>query len=150
MQLHLKDFLLNEEKEYFGQKVATVMNAVDELSGDAKNMGSRHLNRLIVTIVNQIRQILHNEWSARQREHLEALQKIAVSLMKGIDEKGDLEQLLQASLQEIHAIMEKLGVPANEMGSDLVNSPGAEAGPPPGGDQPPKGPPPEQPPPQGK
>lgn len=125
-QLHLKDFLLNEEKEYFGQKVATVLNAVQELGGEAPQMGARHLTRLVLTVVNQIRQIIHNEWSMRQREYLEKLQKIGVALMKAVDEKGDLAQVLQASGDELQQVMQDLGVPMNQMGADLVNSPGSQ------------------------
>lgn len=124
-ELHLKSFLLNEEKEYFGQKVSVVMNAIGDLAEEAPNMGARHLTRLVLTVVNQIRQILHNEWSVRQRPYLERLQKVGVALMKAIDEKGDLVQVLQACQQELQGAMTDLGVPANQIGSDLVDNEGS-------------------------
>lgn len=123
-QLGLKNFLLNEENEYFGHRVGAVLNAVQDLSGESPQMGTRHLTRLVLTVVNQIRQILRNEWSMRQREHMERLQKVGVALMKAIDEKGDLGQTLKASGDELQQVMQDLGVPMNQLGSDLVNTPG--------------------------
>lgn len=124
-ELDWKAFLLNESKEYFSQKISSIQNGIQDISEDSANMGSRHLTRLVLTIVNQIRQVLHNEWSAQERPYLEKLQRVGVALMKAIDEKGDLPGTLKASAGEIQKILDDLGVPQNNIGSEPMNTPGS-------------------------
>lgn len=124
-ELDWKAFLLNESKEYFSQKISSIQNGIQDISEDSANMGSRHLTRLVLTIVNQIRQVLHNEWSAQERPYLEKLQRVGVALMKAIDEKGDLPGTLKASAGEIQKILDDLGVPQNNIGSEPANTPGS-------------------------
>ena len=116
--ISFKDFLLTEEKGYFGARVGDVLNAVQDLNNDADAMGNRHLSRLVVGIVNQIRQILHSNWSISQRPMLLRLQKIGVALMKSIDEKGDVKEVLDSVSGELASIMQKLGVPTNNLGEE--------------------------------
>jgi hypothetical protein len=84
-----KTYLLNEEKSHLGQRVGNVLTAVQELQNDIGGMGIRQTSRSCQEIVNQLRKILHGSWTAKQTPHLKDVQKIAVALMKTIDEKGD-------------------------------------------------------------
>jgi hypothetical protein len=119
MDIHFKNFLLNEESQYFGAKIGDVLNAVQELASDSQNMGSRHLTRLVEQVVNQIRQILRSRWSAQQRPYLEQIQKAGVALMKAIDEQGDLPATLNSVVYELQVVSKKLGTPLNQVGADL-------------------------------
>lgn len=122
-----KNFLLNEEKSYLGHRVGDVLTAAQELQQDMENLGSRHLNRLAERVVNQIRKILHSQWSSKSQKHLQSLQRIAVAIMKTIDEKGDLKEILPTAVQELQNLSGQLGVKVNnlegpeEMGGEEVS-----------------------------
>ncbi len=113
--MSFKRFLINEEKNYLGNRVGDVLTAAQELQQDMENMGSRHLNRLADNVVNQIRKILHSQWSSKSEKHLQKLQRIAVAIKKTIEDKGDLKQILPAAVQELENISGQLGVKVNNL-----------------------------------
>lgn len=113
--MSFKIFILNEESRYLGNKVGDVLTAAQEIEQDIENLGSRHLNRLADNIVNQIRKILHSNWSNKSEKHLQKLQRVAVAIKKTIEEKGDLKQILPAAVQELQNISGKLGVKVNNL-----------------------------------
>ena len=96
MSLTFKDFLLNEQQAYLAQKVGNILSAVQDLKNDAKTMGSKNLNAFSNEIVVHIRNILHSSWPKEQEKHLKSLQKMAVSIMKCMDEKGDLSSVISS------------------------------------------------------
>jgi hypothetical protein len=120
--MRFKSFLLCEENEYFGSKIGDILNALQELSQGAQNMGSRHLTRLIQAICNEIRGVLRSRWSMRQRPYLEQLQRVGVALMKAIEEQGDMPGTLASAQHELETMSGKLGVPLNQMGSGLAET----------------------------
>jgi hypothetical protein len=77
-------------------------------------MGSRQIIRLCDDIVNQIRKILHNQWSPSQRKHLIPLQKIAVAIKKTIEDKGNLRELIPSAIEELELVSSKLGTKNKE------------------------------------
>jgi hypothetical protein len=128
--MKFRDFLINEaqirlddDKAFFGQKVGNILTAVHELKEDGKAIGMRKMTKLTLNIVNQIRIILHGQWGMMEQPFLKRLQKAGVALMKCIDEKGDLNEVISAVADELSAIMEDLGVPVNDFGNDLEDSP---------------------------
>lgn len=68
--MRFKQFLLNENKAYLGQKVGDILTAVKEINDDSKTMGSRDLVRFSERVVNQIRRILHSNWSKEEKKFL--------------------------------------------------------------------------------
>lgn len=110
-----KTFLLNEEKNYLGRKVAGVLTPMQELQDDMQNMGARHLVRTAEKLVNDIRKILHSHWEQQQQKHLKELQKIAVAIQKTIDEKGDLREIIPSATQSLQILSGKLGVKINNL-----------------------------------
>lgn len=118
-----KSYILNEEQSHLGHKVGDVLTAAQDLQGDMENMGQRHLIRLAEQIVNQIRKILHSQWSLKNHAHLKELQKVAVAIQKTIDDKGDLKELLPAAVQTLQDLSGKLGVKVNDL-----EAPEAEGG----------------------
>jgi hypothetical protein len=80
-------------------------------------MGTRDLVRFSEKIVNQIRRILHSQWPREEKKHLIALQKIAVAIMKAIDERDDLAGVISSAAAELEKLSGKLGVPVHKMAS---------------------------------
>ena len=116
--MRFKQFILNETNAYFGQKVGDILTASQELSDDSKNMGTRDLIRFSERIVNQIRRILHSNWPKEEKKHLLTLQKVAVALMKSIEDKDDLPGTIAGSVSMLEKLVGKLGVPINKLGTD--------------------------------
>lgn len=112
--MNFKDFLLNENKAYLGQKVGDILTSLKEINADSKTMGSRDLVRFSERIVNQIRRILHSNWSKEEKQYLLKLQKVAVAIMKAIDEKNDLAGIIASSTSAVEKLVGDLGVPINK------------------------------------
>lgn len=120
---YFKQFLLNESKAFFGQRVGDILSAVQDLETDMDDMGTRQVVKLSQNIVNQIRRILHSSWPDERSKDLKDLQKIAVALMKTIDEKGDVRSVLSSVGRELEKISGKLGVKINNMGPEEEGNP---------------------------
>lgn len=110
-----KNFIINEQKNYLTEKIGDILSATQELDDDAKNMGSRDLSRFTEKIVNQIRRVLHSNWSKENKKYLINLQKVGVSLMKSIKEKGELEKNIAGARVSLEKIISDLGLPVNKI-----------------------------------
>lgn len=113
--MEFKDFLINEEKSYLSHRIGDVLTALHDLDGDLDNLGSRQLNRMAEAIVNQIRRILHSQWSDKQIKTLKNLQKIGVGIMRAIDEKGDIKAVIKSATQELEGLSGKMGEPVSDV-----------------------------------
>lgn len=113
--LTFKHYLLNEEKAYLGHRIGDVLTVVHDLEGDIPGLGTRQISRIGEEIVNQIRKILHGQWSPREAKNLKDLQKIGVALMKAIDEKGDLKEIVPAIASQLEEITGKMGMKNNDI-----------------------------------
>jgi hypothetical protein len=111
---NFKTYLLNEDRAFLGQKVNKILTAAHDIEADMEHMGSRQIIRLCDDIVNQIRKILHNQWSPSQRKHLIPLQKIAVAIKKTIEDKGNLRELIPSAIEELELVSSKLGTKNKE------------------------------------
>ena len=116
-------FLLNEDKNHLGNRVNNILTSMQDLHDDMENLGTRHFNRLVDELVNEMRKVLHGEWSARNQKFLSDLQKVAVALKKTLEDKGDLKEIFPAALQSLQNLAGKLGVKVND-----VQAPEAEGG----------------------
>lgn len=120
MAIHIimkfRDFLLSENKAYFAQKASDILSSLQDLNSSADDMGARHLVSNAETIVNQIRRIIHTHWPQGEEANLAALQKCGVAIMKAIEEKDDLQEVLKACQQQIESMSG--GAPVNKMGSE--------------------------------
>lgn len=115
MKISFKDFLLNENKYYLGNRIGDILSSVQELQQNSEGMGARQLVANSSRIVDQIRGILHSTWSSREEKYLKDLQKIGVALAKAIDEKDDLEEILPAISSGLEKISSKLGTPVHSL-----------------------------------
>ena len=110
------DFLLNEDKAYFGTRIGDLLNAVQDLVDNGSSMGTRQLVKKSEGIVNQARRILHTHWPKKEEKSLEKLQDVAVAISRAIEEKDDLINVLtnvKGSLEELSA---DLGMPVQQSG----------------------------------
>jgi hypothetical protein len=145
--MRFKEFLLNENRAYLGQKIGDILNAVQDLQSDGANMGSRQITKFSEKVVAQIRRILHSNWPESEDKHLKKLQKVAVAMMKTIEDQGDIKELIPNVAQELQQLSSELGTPVNVLGApedaQLPEAPppgepapepqpGAEGQPPPG------------------
>lgn len=116
MKIQFKEFLLNENRVYLGQKIGDILSAVHDLQQDEPGMGERHYVRFAEKVVTAIRRVLHSPWPRTEQQYLKDLQKIGVALAKTIDEKGELKELMPNVKQELEQLSGKLGMPVNQMG----------------------------------
>lgn len=102
--MDFKQFVLNEDKAYLDQRISDVLSAVQDLNDSADNMGARHLVSNAEAIVNQIRRVVHTHWPEEDQPKLLTLQRCGVAIMRAIEEKDDLSEILKAcqgNLEEI-------------------------------------------------
>lgn len=121
MKNQFKMYLITEEKVYLGTKIGDILTAIQQLNGDAPNMGKRHLIRLVKNIVRQIRRVLHSSWTFEEENYLKVLQKVGVAMMKGLDDNEDLPTLIQSCMDEMQKLSDKLDEPVNNLASPAVD-----------------------------
>jgi hypothetical protein len=113
--MEFKNFLLNENRAYLGEKCGDILNALQDLVDNAKGIGTRQLVGNAEGIVNQIRRILHTHWSSKEEKNLKQLQKAGVAIMRAIEEKDDLVGILPNVIQELQNLLADLEQPVNKM-----------------------------------
>ena len=121
-----KDYILLENRVYLGSKMGDILTALQELRDDAKSMGSRSLVRYSEKIVNQIRRVLHTHWPKDELKFLKPLQKVGVAMMKAIEEREGLEEIVAGSAGELEKVISKMGVPINKIGANTSDDPDTE------------------------
>jgi hypothetical protein len=60
---------------------------------------------------------LHSNWSKEEKQYLLKLQKVAVAIMKAIDEKNDLPGIIASSTTTVEKLVADLGVPIHKFAS---------------------------------
>lgn len=115
-----RSFLLNEQRHYLGQRAGDILSALQNLQDDSGALGNRALIRACQSIVNQIRKILHGRWDEADVKYLKYLQKVGVAIMKAIDEKDDLKEVIASAASEMEGLLNKLEMPINSLGSEAM------------------------------
>lgn len=117
-KIHFKDFLLNESKYYLTEKIGNILSVIQDLLENIEGIGKRQLVVNCDNIVSQIRSILQDKWSEKEKTYLLDIQKIGVAIAKCVDDKGDISDILQAASSSFEEILNKLGVPLNSVGNE--------------------------------
>lgn len=120
--MRYREFLLNENQAYLGQKVGDILTSAHDLKDEGKNMGSRDLMKFSEKLVSEIKRVLHSSWPKECTKYLKSLQKVGVSIMKCIDEKGDLYQTIVSVCTELEKTSKALGVPINKFAAPDMTS----------------------------
>ena len=115
--LTFKSFVINESKVYLGHRIGDILNALQELVENGKAMGTRQLVKNSESVVNQIRRILHSDWQKEEEKYLKSLQKVAVAIMRAVEEKDDLESILSSASAELQKVQQDLGTPMQDLGA---------------------------------
>jgi HPt (histidine-containing phosphotransfer) domain-containing protein len=113
--MRFRQYLLTEETNYLAQKIGDILSATQSLAQDASNLGTRQLVKSSQRIVDQIRKILHDSWSDKEERTLKELQKVGVAISKAIDSNGDLEEILNTSVEVLQNATEELKSPINNL-----------------------------------
>jgi ATP-dependent protease HslVU (ClpYQ) ATPase subunit len=102
--MQFKEYLLQENTAFLEERISDVLSALQDLNDSSENMGVRHLVSNAEKIVRQIRRIIHTHWPEREEPRLKVLQKCGVSIMKAIEEKDDLQDVLKSCQENIEEI----------------------------------------------
>jgi hypothetical protein len=121
--MRFKEFLLNEGKVYLGSKIGEILSAVQSLEEDEAGMGAREYVRFCEKVVVAIRRILHSDWTQKEYKYLKSLQKVGVAIMRAIEKKDDLKEVMKTSRQELEKISAELGLPVNQIGGQEAELP---------------------------
>ena len=112
--MEFKKFILNENKAYLGEKIGDILSALHNLKEMSPNLGILKISKMANTIVNQIRRILHSDWTGDKKSLLN-LQSIGTSIAKSIDKKQDLLETIESATQEMEELSADLGIPVNSV-----------------------------------
>lgn len=115
MDIGFKDFLLNENKAYLSQRAGNILTALQDIDQNSQGMGTKQLVKSAEGVANQIRRILHTHWSKGQEHNLKKLQKVAVALLRSVEEKSDLEPTIKSSIQELEGMLGNMDAPVNQL-----------------------------------
>lgn len=119
--MKFRQFILNEDDAYLGQRIGDILNAMHDLQQHSQAMGTRLLMANTEAIVKQIRRVLHTHWPKEDLKYLVTLQNVGVSMMKAIDgknkEKEDLNSILAGSTAVIEKLSNDIGTPQNNLAS---------------------------------
>lgn len=115
LRINFRDFLLNENKYYLGQRVGDVLTALQDLQQNGEGMGRRQMTANAQRIVDQIRSILHTNWSKKEERFLKDIQKAGVAIARAIEEKDNLEEVLPSVTGELEQVVTRMGVPVNSL-----------------------------------
>jgi hypothetical protein len=115
--MNFKDFLINENKEYLGQKVGDILSALQDLEENIDSLGLRYIASQAQSIVSQIRRVLHSDWDVSNRKFLQVIQKVGVAINRSVEGEGDVREVIPSAARELESLMQKMGVPLNKLAS---------------------------------
>lgn len=112
---NFKEFILNENKQFFASQCGDILNAIQNLEEEAEHIGTRNLVRFSSNIANNIRNLIHSHWIDDLEDHLKSLQKVGVAILKGIEETSDLLETIKSAKAILEELIKKLGMPINDI-----------------------------------
>lgn len=118
--MEFKDFLINENKTLFSQRLGDILNALQELSSDPKSIGKKENVKIIA---NQIRSnfLRGQKWPGDLKYQIKMLITIAVNLLKSVDpqveNRPDMDAVINSSIKNIEQMSKKLSIPNNQLAS---------------------------------
>jgi len=120
--MNFKQFLLIEDARDLANRVGDIYSALQSL-GETPLKKSKASIVATQNIVSQIRKIVRTIDSKEHKEYLEKLSNIGVMLMKSIDGTNEisLEDSLKKATSGTRALIDKLGSPINDLGTDAAS-----------------------------
>jgi len=119
-KISFKNFILNENIELLGDKIGLIYTSVTNLQNDFKDLGPKMTSKELDKIVSDIKTIIKGHLATDNKKHMETLRDLGVAISKELDPKNDkkngTENLLDSVEGGLKGILEKLGVPINDLG----------------------------------
>lgn len=108
--------LLTESSLNLASSLSDILDSISRLSEEQPNLKYHSIKKGIDNVTNRIRTILSSKWDEENDIHLKSLQKIGVALAKvASEDKENVIDILNASIEELQKIIDKLGVPSNSL-----------------------------------
>lgn len=117
-----KNFLLVENEQFLATQINDVLSALQDLQEEIENIGTRNLVKTSQVIANNIRNIIKSHWEIASDKPLISLQKCGVAILKAIQEKSDLKDIIPSLIEELQKTIDEMGQPVNKIGSPSTPS----------------------------
>lgn len=114
--MEFKDFLINENKTLFSQRLGDILNSLQELSSDPKSISKKES---VKTIASQIRSnfLRGQKWPGDLKYQINMLVTIAFNLLKSVDpqveNRPDVDVVINSSIINIEQMNKRLSIPNN-------------------------------------
>lgn len=113
--INFKEFIINENTVYLTGRIGDILNSIQDLIDNLENIGSRDSTRAAENIVREIRRIIRSKVPNEQIKYLKTLQKCGASIMKSVEEKNNLNIVLNSCVKEIEKVLNDLELPINKI-----------------------------------
>lgn len=111
-----KNYLITEQTNLLNDRLSPLINTMDSLKNDVAQLGNRQIIKSLTNIANEIRKILNDDWPNSTLPTLKFLQKIALFILKSIDEKSDdLKSVVDIVSQNFYSIADKSKIQLNNL-----------------------------------
>jgi hypothetical protein len=112
-----KNYLIVENDQFLAVQVNNVLEDLQNLLDEIENIGTRNLVKTSNVIANNIRNIVKSHWEVSNEKPLLSLQKCGVAILKSIEEKSDLKELIPELVKEIENSLAQMKQPVNKIAS---------------------------------
>lgn len=117
--MEFKDFLINENKTLFSQRLGDILNALEELSSDPKSIDKERVMAIKNQIVSNF--LRGQTWADELKYPSKMMTIIAFNLAKSIDRQAEnspeVSAVINSSIENIKQINKKLSIPNNQLAS---------------------------------
>lgn len=117
MQNSFKQFLICENEQFLAVQMNDVLDDLQNLQDEINNIGTKNLVKTSQLIANNIRNIIKSHWEISTNKPLVSLQKCGVAILKGIQEKSDLKDVIPSLIEEIQKAISQMKEPVNRIAS---------------------------------
>lgn len=129
--LNFRQFILKENDEFLKEKAGDIYGDLQKIQSTMKQIGVDSLVNDIKVVISKCRAIVQGHWLKQQFKFLEALQKAAVALANAIEEKDDVENVVNSAVDLLKTeIMDKISGPINDLGIEPDEAPAPDQPPP--------------------
>jgi hypothetical protein len=112
-----KNYLILENEQFLAVQIKNILEDLQNLQDEIESIGTRNLVRTSTVIANNIRNIVKSHWEISDKKALFSLQKCGVAILKSIEEKSDLKEIMPELVKETEAALVYLKEPVNKIAS---------------------------------
>lgn len=112
-----KNYLILENEQFLAVQIKNILEDLQNLQDEIESIGTRNLVKTSTVIANNIRNIVKSHWEISDKKALFSLQKCGVAILKSIEEKSDLKELIPELVKEAETALVYLKEPVNKIAS---------------------------------